>query len=327
MKKILLSATLLLCTIIPAYSMEREKEEEEKQSFTVVLSRKDKKRMERKAVTGKDEESSVPARASSHADCSSSTVANWKPGESSSGILPFKRTPNGFMVLIIHGRDFGKDYTDNRTYSKWSTLTGTSEKTESSEETAIREGVEEMSFPLDKATVMIEAYRNDGKLRASQESISYQKLKAALTNTKITPYRQAPGIAPSGTKYGSSFLYPVDVTEFANDLIPGHSKNDTEFLPEREELYNWCETAEMHWIDYKGIQQIAHDANPRLAHEGFRPGTFHSVRQAIENICEARPSICKANASHAIHGKSGKKKPAEGFWGKSSSSGDSAQRW
>ncbi|TET36548.1 hypothetical protein E3J61_00545, partial [Candidatus Dependentiae bacterium] len=86
MKKILLSVALLLCTIIPAYSME----------------------------VGKEEESFVPARAPSPADCSSSTIA-WVPEKSSAGILPFRLSKTGFRVLIIRGRDFGKDYTANRT--------------------------------------------------------------------------------------------------------------------------------------------------------------------------------------------------------------------
>ena len=288
MKKILLSVALLLCTIIPAYSME----------------------------VGKEEESSVPASAPSPAACSSSTVADWKPGESSAGILPFRLSKTGFRVLIIRGRDFGKDYTANRTYPHWSTLTGHSESTESSEETAIREGVEEMSFPLDKATAMIEAYRTDGKLRASQESISYQKLKAALANTKITPDYQAPGTSLEGTKYGSSFLYPVDVTEFANALIQEHARNDKEFFSEKEDLHNWCETAEMQWVDYKNIQTFT-----------FRhPGVKLSVQGVIKSICNAHPSICPARSPQAFHGKS-EKRPTEKDWRRSSSSGDSAQRW
>ncbi len=291
MKKILLSVALLLCTIIPAYSME-EKGEKTPHPVEIISGEEDVKTKE---VPSKDEEDAALSRIPAPIGSSSSTISSWIPGESSAGILPFRRTSNGFMVLIIRGRDFGKDYTANRTYPHWSTLTGNSETTESSEKTAIREGVEEMSFPLDKAPNMIEAYRNDGKLRASQESISYQKLEIALSHTKITPYRQASGIAPSGKKFGSSFLYPVDVTEFANDLIEGHRKNDKEFLPEKKELYNWCETAEMHWIDYKGIQRIAHFARPRLAGKNFRPGVFRSVQGAIENICEARPSICCAN--------------------------------
>ncbi len=291
MKKILLSVALLLCTIIPAYSMEREKEEK----------------------------STITARAPSPADCSSSTVANWKPGESSAGILPFRLSKTGFRVLIIRGRDFGKDYTANRTYPHWSTLTGHSESTESLEETAIREGVEEMSFPLDKATAMIEAYRTDGKLRASQESISYQKLKAALANTKITPYSQAPGTSPQGTKYGSSFLYPVNVTEFANALTQGHVRNDKEFLPEKKELHNWCETAEMHWIDYKTIQ---------TGNFIFRnPGVKLSVQGVIKSICNAHPSICPARSPQAFHGKSEKRRPTENHWRNSNPSGDSARRW
>lgn len=321
MKKTLLSVALLLCTIIPAYSMERGKEEKGEKPLTLVHSRKAKK-----GVTSKDEEDGAPPRIPAPIGSSSSTISSWIPGESSAGILPFRRTSNGFMVLIIKGRDFGKDYKANRTYSNWSTLTGTSETTESLKETAIREGVEEMSFPLDKAPDMIEAYRNDGKLRASQESISYQKLKEALTNTKITPYSQAPGIAPNGKKFGSSFLYPVDVTEIASDLIEGHARNDKEFLPEQEELYNWCETAEMHWIDYKEIQRIAHCSYPKLFHKNFRAGTFRSVQQAIENICEARPSICKANEPQAIHGKR-EKKPTENPWRRgSNASGHPARR-
>ena len=290
MKKILLSVALLLCTIIPAYSME----------------------------VGKEEESSVPASAPSPAACSSSTVADWKPGESSAGILPFRLSKTGFRVLIIRGRDFGKDYTANRTYPHWSTLTGHSESTESSEETAIREGVEEMSFPLDKATAMIEAYRTDGKLRASQESISYQKLKAALANTKITPDYQAPGTSLEGTKYGSSFLYPVDVTEFANALIQGHVRNDKELLPEKKELHNWCETAEMHWIDYKTIQT----GNFIFRH----PGVKLSIQCVIEKICNAHPSRCRTYSPQAFHGKS-EKRPTENSWRRSNSSGDSARRW
>lgn len=303
MKRILLSITLL-CVITSAYPMGRKGGNVQKTNPYAMLSNLDE---EEDTVTDKGKESVVcttaPSFVASAVAWSShktklpiqkpiSTIT-WVPGKSSSGILPFQRTRNGFEILLAIGRRFEQQsdgtWSISTKIGNWCTLTGGSKNSESSEQTALREGVEEMSFPYDQGKEMIEACKELSKLNAAYKSKSYEILYDALHKTNIPPHKSPAGKTNKNKEFGSSFLYPVDVTDFADDLIKGHKKNDYTFrkADDEDNFYTWYETDSMHWVDSEEIKKI--EDHPKLLGRYFRPHIYLSVLDATKKIEQAQP--------------------------------------
>lgn len=263
MKRLLFNVALA-CSIFPIYAMKHGKDESPSDQLREVASKRNKY----------DEQ---------YIRMLQRVASRWISGESSAGILPFRITSDGIEILLVNGRDCYKmrPYTKRKKLT-WGTLTGRSEKNESPEETALREGAEEMAFALDKCEHIIDTYKkllNTSKV--AQGSLTYNVLQEALKKTNMIPHKNPLGTTPTGKPYGSSFLYPIDVTEFAEKIIPGYQENDAIFVKEfnkNDKLYCWIETAKMRWVESSDVE------NMFFSH----PGIYRSVQKAIDLIKNAQ---------------------------------------